>query len=125
MDEDLLAAIAADLGVSEICGDRIYWGEAPQGSDLPALVMHVIDGADSQHLRGTDGLWTYRVQIECYGINRTQAVSLSRALLAAINGFSNATLRGVFSESTRDDREDAAPGRPSRISHDFKVVWRG
>lgn len=127
MDSALWTLLTSSVAVTAICGQRIYWGMAPQDAGLPAVVLNIISGADRPHLRGTDGLWIYRVQADCYGINRPAARSLSAAVIATLNGAgaSNTTgIRGAFVEGTREDFEDAAHGRPSRISHDFIIHWR-
>lgn len=127
MDSALWTLLTGSAAVTAICGQRIYWGMAPQGAGLPAVVLTIVSGADQPHLRGPDGLWRYRVQVDCYAANRPQARSLSEAICGALNGagLANTTgIRGAFVDGTREDFEDAAHGRPSRISHDFIINWR-
>lgn len=127
MDEDLWALLTGASAVTDICGQRIFWGEAPQGEALPAVILQTVSGADTPHLRGTDGLWRYRVQLDCYGLDRPTARGLHRAVVALLNGYATATgegISGCFIEGTRDDTEDAASGRVSRISSDFNIIWR-
>lgn len=124
MDEDLWSLLTASPDVQAECSERIFWGEAPQGAALPAIVLHILGGADTPHLRGTDGLWKYSVQIDCYGLDRPSVRKVSRAVLTTLNGHHGPHLRGVFVTSTREDIEDGAVDRPSRISHDFNVFWR-
>jgi hypothetical protein len=128
MDEALWGLLTAAVPVTAICVQRIYWGAAPQNAKLPYVVMHVVGGSDAPHLQGMDGLWTHRVQIDSLAATRPQAVSLSRAVVGALNGYGAANdngIRGAFIDSTREDIEDAALGRPSRVSTDFIIKWRG
>lgn len=127
MDTALWTLLTGTSAITAICSQRVFWGIAPQGQSLPALVLNIISGMDMPHLRGTDGLWRYRVQVDCTADNRPAARALSGAVLAALNGYRAATpgIAGVFVDSTREYFEDAAHGRPSRISHDFIIIWRG
>lgn len=127
MEEALWALLTGSSAVQAVCGQRIFWGEAPDGAPLPYAVLHLVSGADSPHLLGTDGLWRYRVQIDCYGADRPSATALHRAVVALLNGYSTFTgsgLTGCFIDSTRDDTEDAASRRVSRFSSDFNIIWR-
>lgn len=126
MDEAFQALLLADAAIAARVSDRVYWGQAPQGAALPAIVMNIISGADTPHLTGTDGFWRYRVQVDCYGLNRPTARLLSRDVVALLNGYTGGWFNAVFLAGTGPDEiEDAAAGRPSRISLDFNIIWRG
>lgn len=125
MDEALHALLIADPAISGRISGRAFWGMAPQGEALPALVMTVISGRDAPHLTGTDGLWRYRVQIDCYGIDRPAARLLSRDVIALLNGYSGGGFNAVFLDTVRETFESAAVDRPTRISLDFNIIWRG
>lgn len=125
MDDALFNVISSAAPITAIVGGKIFWGMAQQGVAPPALVLNIISGGDAPHLLGTDGLWRYRVQIDCYGQNRPQARLLSRAVSSALNGHRGANIRGAFIETTRENFESAATDRPSRISMDFIINWRG
>lgn len=127
MDNALWTLLTGTPAVTAICGQRIYWGVIPQGAVSPALALNIISGSDAPHLRGTDGLWVYRVQVDCYAANRPEARALSGTVVGAMNGYRAASpgIAGVFVDATRETFEAAASGRPSRISHDFNIFWRG
>jgi hypothetical protein len=127
MDNALWTLLTTTSAVTAICGQRIYWGVIPQGAASPAMTLNIISGSDAPHLRGTDGLWVYRVQVDCYAANRPEARALSGAVVGALNGYRAASpgIAGVFVDATRETFEAAASGRPSRISHDFNIFWRG
>ena len=127
MQEDFWALLTGSSAVTAICGQRIYWGEAPEGEPLPAIVLHIVSGADTPHLRGTDGLWRCRVQVDCYAVDRPSVVSLHRAVVALLNGYSTfagSGITGCFIDSIREDIDGAASSRASRISTDFNITWR-
>lgn len=127
MDEVLWALLTGAPAVFSAAGDRIYWGLAPQGAQLPYIVLTRISGFDDPHLTGTDGLWRYRVQVDCYGSDRPSVVPLQLAVVALLNGYSTFTgsgITGCFIDSIRDDIEDAASGQVFRISSDFNITWR-
>lgn len=107
-----------------LVANRIYWDLAPQGVARPYMVLTIVSGADEPHLTGTDGLWDYRVQIDCYGENRPSARALSRAVVSLLNGYSDDNFRGVFCISTRANTDASGAQKSARISHDFTVKWR-
>ncbi|RRH69968.1 tail completion protein gp17 [Falsigemmobacter faecalis] len=124
MDQELFSLLTGAAPVADLVGPRIFWGLAPAGTPLRMLVLNIISGSDSPHLRGTDGLWRYRVQVDCYGENRPDARELSQAVVALLNGHRSGGFRSVLLEATREDLEEAAHGRPWRFSHDFIIYWR-
>lgn len=124
MDNDLWNVLSGATGVTELCGERIHWDLAPQGVTRPYLVLTIVSGADEPHLTGTDGLWDYRVQVDCYGANRPSARALSHAVVATLNGHSDDHLRGVFCIATRANTDASGAQKSARISHDFTVKWR-
>lgn len=122
MDEALFAAISD--AITGISGAAVYWNEYPQGTAAPAVVLNIISGADQPTLRGTDRVWTYRVQVDCYALNRPEARVLSRAVLDHLNGYRGADILGAFIISQRDMSADVdAPVH--RFSMDFSIVYRG
>lgn len=125
MDEALYALLTSNAPITARVAGRIYWGIAAQGITGPTLVLNVISGADAPHLTGTDGFWRYRVQIDCYAPDRPAARLLSRDVINLLNGHTGGWFNAVFLDTVREDFEDAAAGRPSRISLDFNIIWRG
>ena len=125
MDDALFALLTGNAAITARVAGRVYWGLMPQGYALPALVLNVISGADAPHLTGTDGFWRYRVQIDCYAPDRPAARLLSRDVINLLNGHTGGWFNAVFLDTVREQFEDAAAGRPSRISLDFNIIWRG
>lgn len=124
MDEALWTALTEDAGVSAIVGTSVYWSEYPQGASVPAIVLNIVSGADQPTLQGTDQVWTYRVQIDCYAINRPQVRQLSRAVIDCLNGYRAEGILGAFIISQRDLSAEV-DATAHRYSMDFSIVTRG
>lgn len=125
MDEALHALLVADTAISARVGGRVFWGMATQGAALPALVLTIVSGADTPHLTGTDGLWRYRVQVDCYGLDRPSARLLSRDVISLLNGYAGGGFNFIGLDAMREDFEDAAADQPTRFILDFNIIWRG
>lgn len=125
MDEELHTLLTEATDIAARVSGRVYWGVLQQGAGLPALVLNIISGTDAPHLDGTDNLFRYRVQIDCYGSDRPSARYLSRDVIDLLNGYTGDGFNGVFLDTTRENFEEAATDRPTRISLDFNIIWRG
>ena len=64
MEAALIAKLLATAGVTALVSTRINWGRRPQGSALPCIVLHRIDGTPDVHHGGRSGLVSSRVQVE-------------------------------------------------------------
>jgi len=123
MEEALRAMILADAGVSAIVGQRVYWGDRPQGEPVPAIVMLGISQVAGHHMQGPDGVTMRRVQCDCYAETYLGSKMLERALKAAIDGKRSGILQGIFLANARDLREAGTndADRFYRASVDFMV----
>lgn len=124
MDEALWTALTEDAGVSAIVGTSVYWSEYPQGAAVPAIVLNIVSGEDQPTLQGTDQVWTYRVQIDCYAMNRPEVRQLSRAVIDCLNGYRAGGILGAFIISQRDLSAEV-DATAHRYSMDFSIVYRG
>lgn len=123
MDEELFHLLQSSGPVRDLVGAQIYWGVAPQSAAFPYLVLNIISGGEGMTLSGPDGLWQGTVQIDCYATKRPAAKALSDAVKDLLHGYGDGGFQGVFLERTREENEEAAHGRPSRMSHDFNINW--
>jgi hypothetical protein len=124
MEEAFRALLLADAGVTAITA-AINWGEHPQGAAWPGVVLHRISGAGAHTLDGPDGLLRARVQVDCIALTYAQAVALSRAVVAALDGYATPPFQAVFHSASRDLRDAGSAGaaeRPFRVSCDFTVL---
>ncbi|MFD2175937.1 tail completion protein gp17 [Rhodobacter lacus] len=116
-------ALRALLG-TVIGAEKIAWGRLPQGTALPAVVLHLIDHVDGMTMQGPDGLWRGRVQVDCYAPGYDDAEALARAVIARLHGYRGGGFRGILLVARRDDDEPGASDRPVRVSMDFLTNWR-
>lgn len=134
MKADLLALIRTDAGVATVAGARVWWAERPQGSALPAAILHVISGGDDYHLRGRIALTETRVQVDCWGDRYLAVDALARAVRERLSGYlgtvGTTRFAGIFLDGDRDMTDQAgaadagggkAMPRLFRVSLDFIV----
>lgn len=121
MQEGLRALLLADAGVSALVGTRVTWGARPQGSALPAVVLHLISDVPGYTLAGDNGHRDSRVQVDSIGEGQPlSALNVARAVQAALSGYSGTVagtiFQGIFIDQTRDLSE-AAPESERRLFH--------
>lgn len=121
MEEQIRAILLASSGVAALCGNRIEWGASGQGSEYPRIVLWTISDNEGHNLQGPDGHSVGRVQCDVYAMTYGAAKLLSRAVRAALDGYSGGGLQGVFLAGSRDSREGGSNDaeRPFRVSLDF------
>ena len=127
MEEDLRGQILSHAAVRSLTGQRVTWVMRPQGSPLPAVVLHRITGGREYTYAGRIDLVSSLVQIDCWGQSYAQAKSVSRAVIAALDALTT-PFQGAFVEDERDtyERGEAPPttsGTPDfyRTSLDVRV----
>jgi hypothetical protein len=130
VEEALLAHLLASPDVSAQVGTRVYAGDRPQGSGLPAITIARISGGPEYADEGEIGLDNPRVQIDCWALTYTAAKRAARAVRAALSGL-DAEVGGVrfhlaTLETERDDRERGsnAAEYQYRVSQDW-LIWNG
>ena len=121
MEEAFKAALLASSGVTALCGNRIDFGANAQGAAYPRIVMWTIGDDEGRNLQGPDGHSVGRVQVDCYGATYASTKQVSRAVRAALDGYSGGGFQGVFLAGARDTREGGSneAERPFRTSLDF------
>lgn len=65
-----------------LASGRVYWGERPQTTTMPAVVLLAVSDDRPQHLSGFD-LSPSRVQIDTYGATAKDAWDLAESALSA------------------------------------------
>lgn len=125
MQEDLRSMILASVSVASVVQERVYWGERPQGSRVPAVVLTRISEVPTYHMEGVVGLTETRVQIDGYAATYAASEALRSALDGLLSGyrgtFGGTRFAGIFSEGARDFREIADADRYFRVSTDFII----
>jgi hypothetical protein len=125
MEEEFRAILLASSGVQALAGSRVDFGANAQGAAMPRVVLFTISGFSGHSLQAPSGPLQGRVQCDCYGATYRAAKQLSRAVIAALDGFSGGGFQGVFFAATRDTREGGTneADRPFRTSVDFTTVF--
>lgn len=125
MEADLIAKILASAGVSALVSTRVNWSRRPQGSALPAIVLHRIDGSPDVHHGGRSGLVMSRVQADCWAASYGAAKAVARALESAITAqtFTQGATRFdlILIDSERDDTSDQSDTPLFRTSLDLMI----
>lgn len=126
MEEDFRALLLADTAVTGFVGDRINFGEHPQGAAYPAAVLQTISNVTDMHMNGAGGLEQGRVQVDCYGETYAAAKTLARAVTTALHFHRDENFFFINQISSRDSREGGSNEvrRLYRVSLDFNTAWR-
>jgi hypothetical protein len=104
VEEDLRALLLADAGVAAVVGTRVAWGYRPQGSPLPAVVLHIVGGTKAYHLSGESGPLQPRVQVNCLAESYLSALGVCRSVAAALSGYAG-TVGGTYFQGILQDSE--------------------
>ena len=128
MEEQLRAILLASSGVTSLApANRINWGVHPQGAGLPALVLNVVSDAEGLHLKGRDGLFEGRVQVDCYAATYGAAKLLSRAVRGVLHSYRGNGFRLIEEDGGADHGREGGTNeaeRPFRVRIDFTFAWR-
>ena len=98
----------------------VAWGTMGEGTTLPRASIYRTGGLRDMHLQGT-GLMESRVQVDCYGATYSEAITASRGVRTALEGYSIGAIQAIFLEATRDGFADDAQ-LLQRVSLTF-IVW--
>lgn len=110
--------------VSAVVGTKIAWGVAPQGWSQPYIVLTVVSDIRDQHFKGFQTLRASRVQIDCYGVDQAQTLTLSEAALAAVadgGTFDGVRFDRITDVSVRDLGADTPTGFVHRDSIEAQI----
>lgn len=123
VDAALIAALAADPGVSALVADRVFTWGGRQGVAYPYLTVQRITTVGATHLNGPNTLEWPTFQIDCWSsASALEAVTIADAVRLAID---NVTIAGNPTiEATFKDQRGPAPDeetRNFRVSQDFLV----
>lgn len=110
MEAALIAKLLATTAITNLVLTRINYGRRPQGSALPAIVLHVIDRLPDVTHGGRSGVLVSRVQVDCWGASFGSAKEVARAVETAITAqtFTQGAVRfdAILIDSERDDTSD-------------------
>lgn len=99
------ARLLAAAPVAAIVGTRVDWMTRPQKSALPAITLQTVSDSRPEHLKGIDGARSTRVQVDCWAATYGAALTLARAVIAALQ--EPATISGKkFGNARVDSQRD-------------------
>lgn len=105
MEEDLVALLLADAGLTALVGTRIKWLLRPQGSALPAITLQLAAGGRDYHFGGRSDLSGPLIQMDVWAATFASMKAVERALLTALDAITAAPFQGAFVESERETTE--------------------
>jgi len=126
MEEELIALLVANAGVSARLSQRVYFGRKPQAEAATHYaVLSVISLDRSYDMQGNTGHAAARVQIDVYAPAYKDAKVTARVIDAVLSGHSGGVFQGVFLMAQRDLTEmDAGDVNPLfRISSDYMIHY--
>lgn len=113
MEEALRALLLEDATVSSVA-TGVFWDTIPQGWLGPVVVLFRISTVTDYHMEGPSGMREQRVQIDCRGATKTEAIGVARAVEDVLSGYAgtvNGTVfQGVFKENHRSSFEQPGNG---------------
>jgi hypothetical protein len=118
MEAAFIARLLATAGVTALVSTRINWLRRPQGSALPCIVLHRIDGTPDVTHGGRSGLVVSRVQVDCWGASYGSAKAIARAVETAI------TAQTFTQGATRFDVILIADERDSTFDENNTPIFR-
>jgi len=127
METQLRTRLLNDATVSAIVGIKVHWGVRPQGEAYPSLVLTIVNDPRPQDYQGNINHRATRVQADCYGLTRAQAVALREAVIAAIvptATVGGVTFRRAFINNVLSRDEYTDTGLVFRDMVDFEI-WHG
>ena len=80
----LLRTLKADLGLSELIGNKVFALVIPQGTKLPCITFQRIGGMPANTLAGHSGLEEIDLQIDVWARDYDEAKAVAKAVRAAM-----------------------------------------
>jgi len=95
--ESIRAHLASTVAISAIVGTRVFHGERPQNTDLPAVAFDETGDAESfQDITGaTTGIARIGISIECYAASAGAAIALREAVRVALETWPKSPMGGA------------------------------
>ena len=93
---DVITACGAHLAglsaITALVSTRIHTPVLPAKCTYPAIQLQLISDVEGSHLRGPDGLFKDRIQLDSWATTRDGAVVLGRLCRQRLNGFAGVWL---------------------------------
>lgn len=118
------ARLLADATVAGLIGNRVYWGERPQGSAYPAILMQTVSDPRPVHLKDYENTRSTLVQMDVYATTYAAALSIAKAAIAALkvpDVISGKVFGPTFVDGQRDTVEPSGTTNIHRQSVDLNI----
>lgn len=130
MEEAFTAYLLGATGLTALVSNRIDWVKRPQGKPLPAIVLQKVDGAPVYSDEGESGLFSARIQVDCWAETYAAVKAVARQVMARLSATTesaftqnNISFQSAFNSDEQDVLEVDADGHPIyRVRLDF-IVW--
>jgi hypothetical protein len=122
------ARLLADTTILAGVVNRVYWGERPQGTAYPAIVLQTISDPRPAHLKDYDGARSTLVQMDVMATTYKAALDIARAGIAALKEpetISGKIFGPAFVDSQRDTVEPSGTSNIHRQSVDLNIRHTG
>jgi hypothetical protein len=86
MEQLLIAALLADVGIAALVAKRINWLARPPASALPAITLQVVSAQRDYGFKNENPLVRYRVQLSIWATSYLTTTQIRDAVLAFANG---------------------------------------
>lgn len=122
--------LLAATGVTATVGNRIYPVAPPQGTQPPAIAVHLISTVDIGRTIGAAGdYFRSVVQIDSITTIASQAITLGEAAILALNGITKQIIAGginvdILIDDGSDFTEWDDQSQTFRRVTRFTVIWR-
>jgi hypothetical protein len=119
------ARLVASGPLNTLVAGRVYWGERPQGTALPAVVLQTIDDPIKVHLKGYQAARETFVQADIYAGTYSSALAIARLVIATMEvpaTFGGKAFGACFVDRRRDTVETSGTINLHRQSVDF-TIW--
>jgi hypothetical protein len=100
-DLAILEILIADATVSGMVGDKVYLDEAPQGKELPYIIIEEDDTDPHDSSDGESAIDYDRIRVFPYHTDQTGLRTLATAIRQAIERKANGTYRTVNFDYSR------------------------
>ena len=107
-----------------LSGGRVFWGERPQGTAFPAIVLQVISDPWPAHLKDYQETRSTLVQVDVYALTYAQALAIARQAIAIMKvpvTISGKVFAASFVDNQRDTIEVVETSNVHRQSVDLSI----
>lgn len=122
------ARLLADATVAAGVATRIFWGDRPQGTALPAIVLQTVSDPRTAHLKDYDETRVTLIQLDVYATTYASALSIARSAIAVLKvpvTINEKVFGPAFVDGQRDTVEPSGTTNIYRQSVDFSIWHTG